>query len=454
MTVAARYADFAARLDAEDIPPDALHYAKRCLLDWWGGTLAGSVEAPSTVLCEALRPGGGPSRLLPSGDGADPRTAALINGTAAHTVEVDDIYSPGQYHPAAPVIAAALAVADLEGASGAELLAGTVAGYEVSNRIARAIVPAHYRWWHTTGTVGFFGAAAAAGRILRLDAGQIAHALTTAATFAAGLRHAFSSDAMSKPLHFGRAAEGGVLAALGARAGLTGVPDMFEGERGFGRAMGEDVDWTAALAGLGSEWTITRMTHKPHPCCGHAFAAIDAVQEVVRGGVPPQEIAAIRVGTYRTGVEVCGNADPTTPYEAKFSIPYTAALAALGRKIDLAAFAPAGLHEPRLRAMMARVEVAVDPEAEAAFPALRGAEARVLLIDGTERRFRQDTRRGDPDHPVSDAGLGAKFRMLAAPVIGAAGAEAVAAALGNAERLGSVAGIPMPQPGAEPRRAG
>jgi len=453
VTVAARYADFAAGLTPEAIPPEAMHCAKRCLLDWWGGTLAGSVEAPATVLREALRPAGGPSRLLPSGDGADPRTAALINGTAAHTVEVDDIYSPGQYHPAAPVIAAALAVADLEGASGAEFLAGIVAGYEVSNRIARAIVPAHYRWWHTTGTVGFFGAAAAAGRILRLDADQIAHALTTAATFAAGLRHAFSSDAMSKPLHSGRAAEGGVLAALGARAGLTGVADMFEGERGFGRAMGENVDWTAAASGLGSEWTITRMTHKPHPCCGHAFAAIDAVQEIVRGGVAPEEIVAIRVGTYRTGVEVCGNADPATPYEAKFSLPYAVGIAALGRPVDLAAFAPERLNDTELRAMMARVEIVVDPQSEAEFPAFRAAKAAITTRDGKIHRFRQPTRLGDPDFPMSDDGLTAKFRMLSEPVIGTQ-AAAFAEALWRIDQLPSVAAVQMDHPAGKRLQAG
>ena len=223
MTVAESYAGFAVGLRHEGVPRGARHGARRCLVDWWGGTVAGAVEAPATVLVEALAPDGGPARLLPWGDGADMRTAALINGTAAHSVEVDDIYSPGLYHPGVAVIAAALAVADAEEASGAELLTAIVAGYEVSNRIARAINPAHYRLWHTTATVGFFGAAVAAASVMRLEAGPMAHALTTAATFAAGLRHAFSSDAMSKPLHAGRAAEGGVLAALGARHGLTGV---------------------------------------------------------------------------------------------------------------------------------------------------------------------------------------------------------------------------------------
>ena len=445
MTVAGRFAEFAAGLRRDAVPAAALHGARRCLVDWWGGTVAGSVEAPATVLCKALAPGGGPARLLPWGDGADMRTAALINATAAHALEVDDIYSPGLYHPGVAVIGAALAAADGESASGADLLLAIVAGYEVSNRIARALNPAHYRLWHTTATVGFFGAAVAAGSVLRLGPGQMAHALTTAASFAAGLRHAFSSDAMTKPLHAGRAAEGGVLAALGARHGLTGVADMLEGGRGFGVAMSEGVDWDAAVAGLGVEWTIERITAKPYPCCGHTFAAIDAVREVIAGGVAPGEVERVEVGTYRVAVEICENTDPATPYEAKFSLPYCVALAALGRPVALAAFAVEGLGDPELRAMMGRVEVTVEAQAEAAFPALRGAKVVLTTRDGRVRSFRQRTRRGDPDLPLGDDEIDAKFHLLADPVIGAAAAAAIAGALWRVDGLDSVARIAMPE---------
>ena len=185
--------------------------------------------------------------------------------------------------------------------------------------------------------------------------------------------------------------------------GLTGVPDMFEGERGFGVALSRDVDWAKAVETLGDEWTITRMTVKPHPCCGHTFAAIDAAQALMAEGIDPEAIERVEVGTYRAAVEICENADPKTPYEAKFSLPYTVALAALGRAVDLAAFAPEALHDPALRAMMAQVQVALDPAAEAAFPGLRAAEVAIATRDGQTRRYRQPTRRGDPDFPLGDA---------------------------------------------------
>ena len=440
-TVVERLAAFAAGLGA--LAPEVEAAARRVLIDWFGAALAGSVVAPATMLRRALASElPGPARLLPDGAPAPPRLAALKNGTAAHAVEVDDIYSPGLFHPGAPIIPAALAAAEAEGASGARLLAGIVAGYEVGNRIARAINPAHYRFWHTTGTVGTFAAAAAAARVLGLDAAATAHALATAATFAAGLRQAFAVDAHSKPLHAGRAAEGGLLAALVAREGARGVADILEAPVGFGAALGGAADWGKALAGLGAEWTIRATSVKPWPCCGHTFAAIDAVRAAL-GGAPPEAVQRIRIGTYRAALDVCGNPAPETPYEAKFSLPFVAALAALGHDITPADFTAEVLADPAVRAMQARVELFLDAKAEAAFPARRGAVAEITLADGTTRRHRQASRRGDPDHAFPEAEIEAKFRRLAAPVIGETAAERLLAALRRVGELPRVTDIPM-----------
>ena len=150
----------------------------------------------------------------------------LRAATAAHTMEVDDIYCDAINHPGAPTIAAALALAQESGASGEAFLRGVIVGYEVSTRIGAAMGRAHYRCWHNTGTIGSFGAAAAAAAIYGLDAKRFAHTLATVTTFAAGLQQAFRMDSMSKPLHAGRAAEAGLLAALAAREGVTGSIDV------------------------------------------------------------------------------------------------------------------------------------------------------------------------------------------------------------------------------------
>src|SRR5437867_703845 len=273
--VVERFAAWAAGWRSQPIPPEVVHHARRAVIDWHAALLPGSIVAPATLLKKAL------------GEGGDARTLALINGSAAHTVEVDDIYRDGIYHPGAPTIAAAHAL----GFERENFLRAVIVGYEISTRIGAAMGRAHYRYWHNTGTIGCFGACAAAAELLNLDGNKFAHALATVTTFAAGLQQAFRMDSMSKPLHAGRAAEAGVTAALAAREGVTGSLDVIEGEAGFGRAMADGADWQEALATLGRELHITRTTSNNHACCGHAVAAIEA-----RGGRREELLQPARVG--------------------------------------------------------------------------------------------------------------------------------------------------------------
>lgn len=447
MTIATRYAAFAAAMRERDLPPEALHHAKRCVIDWFAATLPGGREAPATLITRALAEdtGRGAATLLPSGLGATARTAALINGAASHTVEFDDIFRDGLYHPGSPVISAALAAAEQADASGESLLRGVIAGYEVSNRIAAAMVPAHYDWWHTTATVGFFGAAAAASTILGLSEAQAAHALGTTGTMAAGLQQAFRADAMSKPIHAGRAAEGGLLAAVLALQGVTGALDILEGERGFGNAMSADVDWQAALSGLSEDFTITRITQKNHAACGHLHAAIDAVLALREAhGLTLGSVRRIDVGSYQKTSEICGNGDPKTPYEAKFSTHYCAALALrTGVSLRTRDFTPELVGDPELRRVMALVSVSVDEGCQAAFPGRRSARVRIETSDGRVFNHFAATRKGDPDSPLSDDELADKYRDLAVPVIGEAGASRLLKRLWSLETVASMSGLEL-----------
>src|SRR6185312_7716993 len=192
--VAAGLAGYLVRTRNSELGQEVEHAAVRAVADWFAAVYAG---------------GRMPARLVAAGRRVPCRIAALLNGTAAHTAELDDIYRWGLYHPGAPTIAAALAVGERVGCSGEQFLRAVAAGYEVGCRVATAVNPDHYRYWHTTGTVGAIGAAAAAGEILALPAAGLAHALATATTLAAGLQQAFRSEAMSKPLHSGHAAEAG-----------------------------------------------------------------------------------------------------------------------------------------------------------------------------------------------------------------------------------------------------
>ena len=398
MHLVERFADWAVSFREKNLDEAVIHHARRAVIDWHAALHPGMVVPPVTLLQKAF-----------AGESPSPRLKALIEGTAAHTVEVDDIFRDGIYHPGAPTIAAARALT--------EELRPIVVGYEISTRIGAAMGKAHYRHWHNTGTIGCFGAAAAAAEALELDRKQFAHALATVTTFAAGLQQAFRMDSMSKPLHAGRAAEAGVTAALAAQQGVTGSLDCIEG---FGRAMGDGPDWEKALATLGSDFHITQMTFKNHACCGHTFAAIDGALEIKkRLGFRTDEVRSVNVGTYRAGLEVAHYEEPRTPAEGRFSLKYVVATALTHGSVRLAAFEPDRLNDAATRALMRKVTLELDPQLDATFPAQRAARVRIQLENGKSEEWLQPTRKGDPDMPLSDQELNDKFLELAGPVLGA-----------------------------------
>ena len=444
-----RLASFVAGLRDADLPPEVVTAVRQCVVDWFAAALPGGAEAPATLLIGALADelGRGRAMLFPSGLRAPLRTAALINGAASHTTEFDDIYRNAIYHPGTVVIPPALAAAQTLGASGAAFVRAVVAGYEVSNRIGAAVNPAHYAYWHTTGTVGHFGAAAADASLLGLDAEQTAHALATAATMAAGLQQAFRADAMSKPMHAGQAAANGALAAISAGAGVTGAAEMLEGRRGFGAAMSDDPDWSGAVADLGRVFTIVDTTHKAYASCGHGHAAIDAMLYLrEHHGLGAGDVKRITVGTYGAALEVTGSMDPRSVFECKFSTPYCVSVALLTGRVRGEAFSARWLGDSGLRDVMSRIEMTLDAEADAAFPQRRGALVEVETTSGERLAHRSHTRKGDPDNPLSEEELTEKYWESAAPVIGRAAAGTLLAALWEVDRLDDMADLPFVPP--------
>lgn len=414
------FARYAAEFQKQALPAEVIHHAKRAVIDWYASLFPGLGTAPVQQLEEALADDLDHGRAcLAGGRAATARAAALIHGTAAHAAEVDDSFREAMYHPGAATIAAALAASQDAGASGLQFLRGVVLGYEVSTRIGVVLGRPHYRFWHSTGTVGCFGAAAAAGGLMALDEAAFAYALATAATFAAGLQQAFRMDSMSKPLHAGRAAEAGVLAAQLARRGVTGSLDVLDGEAGLGRAMSNGPDWSQVGATLGNDFHITRLTFKNHIGCGHTFAAIDgALALKARHGIAPGDIERVHVATYRPALDIACYTHPATANEARFSLPYVVATALAHGSVRLAAYEPVRLDDPVTRALMERISVAVDPELDAAFPGQRAARVLIETRDGRLLEHLQPNRKGDPEEPLTDAELEGKFMELSSPVIG------------------------------------
>lgn len=415
-----------SRYGAQDtvrtLPDEVLHHAKRAVLDWFSALYPGTRIAPCLQLMQAHSDelGCGRSSLPGNGTTAFPATAAWINGSASHAIEFDDIFRDAAYHPGCPTISAALAVAENRQASGRDFLNAVVVGYEISTRIGASIQPAHYRYFHTTGTVGCLGAAAASAALEAPgDAAVMQHALATATTFASGLQQAFRSDAMTKALHAGHAAAVGVQAGRGARHGITGVMDILEGEVGFGVALAEQPDWSIATRGLGEHYNIASITQKNHGCCGHTFAAIDAVVLLRKlHDIDPEQIASIAISTYRTAVDVTGNFQPSTAFEAKFSLPYVVAHAVVHGSVRLDAFEPERLSSTLLRSLMARVKLSADPDLSAGFPRQRAARVAIVFKDGRRLEHFSPYRKGDPDAPLTDTELNDKFDELVGPVLG------------------------------------
>jgi 2-methylcitrate dehydratase PrpD len=428
-----RYGAYVAKAAVQAQAADVQHHAKRALLDWTGALIAGGNLKTADLLRQAYVDELveiAPCSIAGTPLKAKLRAAAFLNGTLSHLAEYDDIYRDGAYHPASPTISAAFALAEARGLGRDALLKAITSGYEVSTRIGSAVQPSHYKYFHTTGTAGVFGAAAACAALLQLDEVKAAHAMATAGTFASGLQQAFRSDAMTKPMHGGHAAEVGLSAALAAAAGMTGTFDLLEGEAGFGAAMSEGANWNEALNGLGTDFNISRMTFKNHGCCGHTFPAIDGAAALqARHAFTFASIKAIRIAGYRATAEVCHYRHPQSAFEAKFSLSYTVAARLILGRVREQAFKAESLANKDIYELEDRITVTIDETCTKVFPKKRSANVEIELNSGEIFAIHQATRHGDPDDPLTDAELLDKFVELTESRIGQPKSEALSRAI-------------------------
>lgn len=402
----------AISFQGRDLTPQALAAAKGVVMDWMGVTCGGADGVVAASLVGSLTGSQGPCRILGSEASTIAPMAALINGTAAHTLELDDIYAPGTFHPGAPVIAAAFAIGEMERASGLAFIRAVITGYEVGNRIASDLGPAHYRAFHTTGTAGALGAAAASASLMGLDAVRFTHSLAISATLAAGLQQTFRSDAVAKPLHAGNAAQAGVVAALAARGGATGALDILDGDLGMGTVMAEGTSWVRTREPWGPQALVEMTTMKPYPCCGHTFAAIDAAGLLRRTVGPLESIDEIVVETYSVAIDTAGIARPMTSAEARFSIPFTVAVMLSFGQVDLDSFSDSSIADPEVMRLLNLVRLERSAEFSEAFPDRRGARLTIRLRNGKTQQISVPDRFGSPENPMSGELLERKFLGL------------------------------------------
>ncbi len=431
---------------------EAAAQVRYLLLDHAANALGGLTAESSRIVRRyaAGRTGGVPA---PGGHSLLEEYAAFVAGVSAHALESDDTHQASSSHPGSAVFPAVLALATAEGASFEDVVAASVVGYEVMARIGMiATVQGQYdRGFHPTGTTGVFGAAAAASRLLGLDAAAMRSALGISLSLAAGSMAFLVDGAWTKRLHPGWAAHGGLLAARLAAEGFTGPRDPICGPDGYLHSYSDtpagDDAAERLTAGLGSSpLAIDRTSIKAHACCRYKQAPIDAILDLVAThDIAPEQVARIRVGVLEAGWNIIAapEADkrrPVSIVDAQFSMPFGAAVAALHRSAGTRQYTPAVIASPEVAALMDRVECYRSDDLDAVFPERWPAEVVIELREGGSVSRRVDYAKGDPENPLSLTELQAKFRDLTAGIVTPSGQSQVieaAAALGEGVTPGS-----------------
>ncbi|MSP36973.1 MAG: MmgE/PrpD family protein [Deltaproteobacteria bacterium] len=429
-------AQFVLDFPTENVSAEIMHLAKRCLMNYAGVALYATLDPSINIMLDFLRAEGCTEQATVVGSGlrTSAQNAALANGFLGHFEDYDDTHST-VIHPTAPILPAALALGEQRGISGRELLAAFAVGVEVACRIGLVIYKnfrdgaAH---WHITNTCGVLGAAAAAGRLLKLTEQQMVYAFAIAGTQASGVREVFGS--MCKPLHAGKAAQNGLVAALLAQRGFTATDGIFEGERGLVGVMATGHDITSATKDLGSHWELPANGLKPYACgvANHAF--IDAMIKLrQKPGVSADTVKHIQGSVLAAAPALVRRRHPRTGTESKFCYYHSMAVGFLDGQALPAQYTDARAVDPLVASIHDRIDISEDPS----LPRWT-VSVTVELNDGTKYTERIPHPTGMMDTPMSDAMVQQKFDGSAAAVMGAEKAAKAHRALWEADKLSDV----------------
>ena len=409
--------EYFCSLRYEDIPESLVYKIKTYFLDWVASAVAGAYEAPTQIMLSLSSELDGSTTkeafIIPNSSRHTALMAALVNGASSHVREMDDLHRPSIFHPAAPIMPAALAACEKVHASGKELIMAILTGYEVGIRVALAAGKSHYDLWHTTATCGTFGAAAAAAKAIGLAPAPFAWALGSAGTQASGLWQFLSDGAMSKQLHTGKAAFNGLLGALLAQKGLTGPIRIFEGDKGFLRATSNDYDTSFLTENLGTIFYTEQNSLKYYASCGHTHTAVQAAlslkDQLVEG---TSSVEAINVYIYKQALDLLGRVNPETPYLAKFHIPFCVATALCYGHVGLDDFTEQRLKDQEICHLISLVSLHEHDTFTRLYPRQWPAKVEIHLKDGRTLEAESHHPKGDPENPLAENELIEKFQAL------------------------------------------
>ena len=429
-------AQFVVDFPTQDIPSDVMHLAKRCLMNYSGVALFATLDPAIDILLDLLRAEGcaPAATVIGSGFKTSALNAALANGFLGHLEDYDDTHTT-VIHPSAPILPAALALSEQRTVSGRDLLGAFAVGVEVACRIGLVIV-AHFRegaaHWHITNTCGVLGAAAAAGRLLKLTEEQMVYAFAIAGTQACGVREVFGS--MCKPFHAGKAAQNGTMAALLAQRGFTGTDGIFEGARGLVGVMASGHDITEATKDLGTHWELPQNGLKPYACgqANHGF--IDAALALRKQpGVTPQTIKHIQGSVEQFAPALVRRRHPRSGLESKFCYYHSVAAALIDGQALPAQFTDQRAADPAIESLRNRIDFDEDPSLPR-----RAVRVTLELNDGRTYSQGVDHPTGTPGNPMSDAMVQQKFHGLATAALGVEKADKAQSVLWSVDAIPDV----------------
>ncbi|HEY6987552.1 MAG TPA: MmgE/PrpD family protein [Bryobacteraceae bacterium] len=441
MEVTAALAKFVTELDYDNIPPEAVKTAKMAVRDCLGVALAGSKEEDARIAGEIARYEEAREETSVIGQGfkTSALNAALANGTAAHALDFDHSFTiMGQ--PTAPITPAAFALGEAVGASGRQILEAYVAGFEVTAKLVHSLRDSAHDGWHAPSTLGSFGAAAACGKLLRLDDGKMQMALGITASMASGIVANFGT--MTKPLHVGLGARNGVLAAKLAASGYTANAKAIEGGFGLFQVLHENAPvHEPAIAELGRTYALItdRLRIKPYPCGGLTHQVIDSVLEFrAKQGLTAEMIERVDVDVVKHTFDRIVFRVPQTGIQGKFCMPYLVARAIIDGKIGLHIFTDSAVRDQNVLRLAERVQMNLDPDLKKSDAAGRPCRVTLRLKNGQTLTREAQHAKGGPEYPMTEAELREKFSECAREAIDAKRATQALEAIERLETLSDI----------------
>lgn len=437
-SITRQFSQYLAALGKENFSSEVVLKVKHCLIDY----LAAAWCARNDSLGEsyrllALQLGSRGMHGIIGGSTTCEAFATFANGALGHVREVDDLHRDSTMHVGITVFPPLLALAQTEGFDASRFIAAVVVGYEAAIRIGQTLGREHYATFHTTATAGTFGAAAACASYLGLDPGKMTDALGHAGSQAAGLWQFLSDGALgTKPLHAGKAAMNGLIAARLAADGVEGASHILEGAKGFGKIAAPNADWQKVLENIGSEpYMIEEICFKNYPCCGQTHSMLDALRIIMHeNNLSGEDITHVHVLAYRQAMDLTSNPDPQTLGQARFSLPFCMGILLSSGDLFFNDINEQALRDASIRSQSKKISMEFDEEVDKLFPQTRPCIVIVTDIKGRKYIKRNLYRRGDPELPMTTQDMEKKFESLTSGILSPEAAKAVLDWAENIER--------------------